>query len=49
MATAEFVALLVTVDGENLLLLRMGFEDVNTDLENKQHANVKFDYKKVPI
>ena len=33
MATAELVALLFTVDGENLLLLRMGFEDVNTDLD----------------
>ena len=32
MATAELVALLFTVDGENLLLLRIGFEDVNTDL-----------------
>ena len=35
MATAEFVTLLLMEGGENLLLLRMGFVDVNTDLENK--------------
>jgi len=32
LATAEFVALLLTVEGENLLLLRIGLEDVKTDL-----------------
>ena len=43
MATAEFVALLLTVEGENLLLLRIGLEDVNTDLEIKQFDNLSLD------